>query len=140
MSNVLAPLSNGTGSGGGIGSGTGGRVGSGEGSGVGPGSGGGYGGGVFRVGGGISAPRPIFTADPEYSEEARGAQYQGVCVLWIVVGTDGRPRNIRVVRTLGFGLDQKAMEAVKQWRFEPAMKDGRLVGVQVDVEVTFRLY
>jgi protein TonB len=139
-SHVLGPPSNGTGSGGGIGSGNGGGVGSGEGPGVGPGRGGGIGGGVFRVGGGVSAPRAIFTPDPEYSEEARKAKYQGTCVLWLVVGPDGRTRDIRVARTLGLGLDQQAIEAVKQWKFEPAMKDGKPVAVQVNVEVTFRLY
>jgi len=134
------PPSNGTGSGGGIGSGSGGGVGSGEGPGVGPGRGGGIGGGVFRVGGGVSAPRPIFTPDPEYSEEARKAKYQGTCVLWLIVGSDGKTRDIRVMQTLGLGLDEKAIEAVKQWRFEPAMKDGKAVAVQVNVEVTFRLF
>ena len=139
-SHVLGPPSNGTGSGGGIGSGNGGGVGSGEGPGVGPGRGGGIGGGVFRVGGGVSAPRAIFAPDPEYSEEARKAKYQGTCVLWLVVGPDGRTRDIRVARTLGLGLDQQAIEAVKRWKFEPAMKDGKPVAVQVNVEVTFRLY
>lgn len=134
------PPSNGTGSGSGIGSGDGGGVGSGEGPGVGPGHGGGIGGGVFRVGGGVSAPRPVFTPDPEYSEEARKAKYQGTCVLWLVVGPDGKPRDIKVSRTLGLGLDEKAIEAVKQWKFEPAMKDGKPVAVQINVEVSFRLY
>jgi len=132
--------SNGTGSGGGIGSGNGGGVGSGEGPGVGPGRGGGIGGGVFRVGGGVSAPRVIYQPDPEYSEEARKAKYQGTCVLWLVVGPDGRPRDIKVARTLGLGLDEKAIEAVKTWKFEPAMKDGKPVAVQINVEVSFRLY
>ena len=140
LSHVIGLLSNGTGSGGGIGSGNGGGVGSGEGPGVGPGRGGGIGGGVFRVGGGVSAPRPIFTPDPEYSEEARKAKYQGTCVLWLVVGPDGQTRDIKVARTLGLGLDQKAIDAVKRWKFEPAMKDGKPVAVQVNVEVTFRLY
>jgi periplasmic protein TonB len=141
MSHIpVGPPSNGTGSGGGIGSGNGGGVGSGEGPGVGPGRGGGIGGGVFRVGGGVSAPRPVFTPDPEYSEEARKAKYQGTCVLWLVVGPDGRPRDIKVARTLGLGLDEKAIEAVKQWKFEPAMKDGKPVAVQINVEVSFRLY
>jgi TonB family protein len=139
-SHVPGPPSNGTGSGGGIGSGSGGGVGSGEGPGVGPGRGGGIGGGVFRVGGGVSAPRAIFAPDPEYSEEARKSKYQGTCVLWLIVGSDGRTRDIKVARTLGLGLDEKAVEAVKQWKFEPAMKDGRPVAVQVNVEVTFRLY
>ncbi|MBZ5646731.1 MAG: energy transducer TonB [Acidobacteriia bacterium] len=140
LSKVVGPPSNGVGSGGGIGSGSGGGVGSGSGPGVGPGSGGGIGGGVFRVGGGVSAPRAIATPDPEYSEEARKAKYQGVVLLWLVVGPDGRPHDIRVSRSLGMGLDQKAVEAVKQWKFEPAMKDGRPVAVQINVEVNFRLY
>ncbi|HXW93559.1 MAG TPA: energy transducer TonB [Terriglobales bacterium] len=141
MSQLLsAPPSNGTGSSGGIGSGNGGFVGSGEGPGVGPGRGGGVGGGVFRIGGGVSAPRPVFRPGPEYSEEARKAKYQGTCVLWMVVGPDGKTRDIKVARTLGLGLDEKAIEAVKQWKFEPAMKEGTPVAVQVNVEVTFRLY
>jgi periplasmic protein TonB len=132
--------SNGTGSGGGIGSGSGGGVGSGTGPGVGLGHGGGIGGGVFRVGGGVSAPRALETPDPEYSEEARKAKYQGTCVLWLIVGPDGKPRDIKVARVLGMGLDQKAIEAVRNWKFIPAMKDGRPVAVQINVEVNFRLY
>jgi len=135
-----APPSNGTGSGGGIGSGSGGGVGAGHGAGVGPGQGGGIGGGVYKVGGGISAPQPIATPDPEYTEAARQAKTQGTCVLWMIVDTEGHPRNIRVVRGLGFGLDAKAIEAVKQWKFAPAMKDGKPVNVQISVEVGFRLY
>ena len=134
------PLSNGTGSGGGIGSGSGGGVGSGEGPGVGPGRGGGIGGGVFRVGGGVSAPKVLFQPDPEYSEEARKAKFQGTCVLGLVVGPDGRPRDIHVVRSLGLGLDEKAIEAVKNWRFDPAVKDSKPVAVAISVEVDFRLY
>jgi periplasmic protein TonB len=140
MAHIPGPPSNGTGSGGGIGSGNGGGVGSGEGPGVGPGHGGGIGGGAFRVGGGVSAPKAVFAPDPEYSEEARKAKYQGTCVLWLVVGPDGHARDIRVARTLGLGLDEKAIEAVKNWKFEPAMKDGKPVAVQINVEVTFRLY
>jgi protein TonB len=137
---VNGPPSNGTGSGGGIGSGHGGGVGAGEGPGVGPGRGGGYGGGVFRVGGGVSAPKALDTPDPEYSEEARKAKYQGTCILWLVVDQNGRPQQIKVARSLGMGLDQKAVEAVQHWKFEPAMKDGHPVAVQINVEVNFRLY
>jgi periplasmic protein TonB len=132
--------SNGTGSGAGIGSGSGGGVGSGEGPGFGPGHGGGAGGGPFHVGGGVSAPKAIYSPDPEYSEEARKAKFQGTCVLWLIVGPDGKPRDIRISRTLGLGLDEKAIEAVKNWRFEPALKDGKPVAVQINVEVSFRLY
>ncbi|MGA9472495.1 MAG: energy transducer TonB [Terriglobales bacterium] len=137
---ILRPPSNGTGTGGGIGNGEGGGVGSGYGPGFGPGRGGGTGGGAFRVGGGVSAPKAIYDPDPEYSEEARRAKYQGTVLLWIVVGADGKPRDIRVERSLGMGLDEKAIEAVKQWRFEPSLKDGQPVAVQVNIEVSFRLY
>ena len=132
--------SNGPGFAGGIGSGSGGGIGSGRGPGVGPGYGGGLGGGVYRVGGGVSAPRAIYAPDPEYSEEARKAKYQGTIVLWTVIGPDGRVHDTRVQRTLGMGLDQKAIEAVRKWRFQPAMKDGHPVAVQVNIEVNFRLY
>ena len=132
--------SNGTGSGGGIGSGAGGGIGSGIGPGVGPGHGGGFGGGLYHVGGGVSAPRAIYDPDPEYSEEARKAKHQGTVILWIVVGPDGRPRDIRVQRALGLGLDEKAVEAVRKWRFAPAMRDGHPVAVEVNIEVNFRLY
>jgi len=140
LSSVLGPPSNGIGSGGGIGSGSGGGVGSGRGPGVGPGWGGGIGGGAYRVGGGVSAPRVIYAPDPEFSEEARKAKYQGTVVLWVVVGTDGRTHDLRVVRSLGLGLDEKAIAAIRQWRFEPGRKDGIAVAVQVNVEVNFRLY
>lgn len=140
LSGVTGTLSNGTGSGGGVGSGSGGGIGTGRGPGVGPGWGGGYGGGAYRVGGGVSAPRALFQPDPEYSEEARKAKWQGTVVLWVVVGPDGRPHEIRVQRSLGMGLDEKAIEAVKQWKFDPAKKDGQPVAVQINVEVNFHLY
>jgi TonB family protein len=95
---------------------------------------------VFKVGGGISAPRPVSTPDPQYTEEARNAKTQGTCILWLVVDTGGHPRDIRVVHGLGYGLETKAIEAVKLWRFEPALRDGRPVNVQISVEVAFRLY
>ncbi|MGC2196318.1 MAG: TonB family protein, partial [Terriglobales bacterium] len=133
-------FSNGTGSGGGIGSGSGGGIGKGAGPGIGEGRGGGIGGGVFRVGGGVLAPKPITTPDPQYTEQARQAKYEGTCVLAMIVGPDGKPRDIRIQRGLGMGLDQKAIEAVQQWRFVPATKDGRAVAVQISVEVSFKLY
>jgi TonB family protein len=140
LSHLPTVASNGTGSGGGIGSGSGGGVGVGAGPGFGAGHGGGTGGGAYRVGGGVSAPKAIYSPDPEYSEEARKVKHMGVVVLWLVVGPDGKPRDIRVVRTLGLGLDEKAIEAVKNWRFEPALKDGKPVAVQVNIEVNFHLY
>jgi periplasmic protein TonB len=140
LANILSPPSNGAGTGGGIGSGHGGGIGVGNGPGIGPGDGGGIGGGVYHVGGGVSAPRPLYDPDPEYSEEARKAKYQGSVVLDVTVAADGRPRDLRVVRSLGMGLDERALEAVRRWRFDPAMKDGRPVAVRVSIEVAFRLY
>jgi protein TonB len=94
--------------GGGIGSGSGGGVGAGSWQRRRPGKRGGIGGGVFKVGGGISAPQPVSTPDPEYTEEARRAKSQGTCIFWLIVDAEGHPRDIRVVRGLGFGLDTKA--------------------------------
>lgn len=139
-SKISGPASNGIGASGGLGAGSSGGVGTGIGAGVGPGEGGGFGGGIYRVGGGVSAPRAIFSPDPDYTEEARKAKYQGTCVLWLVIGADGKPRDVRVARTLGMGLDQKAIEAVRQWKFEPATKDGKPVAVQLNIEVSFHLY
>ena len=139
MSHAVLP-SNGTGSGSGIGEGEGGGVGKGKGPGFGPGEGGGTGGGIFRVGAGVSPPRVIYQPEPEFSEEARKAKFQGICTLALVVGADGRPSQIRVQSSLGMGLDEKAIEAVKNWKFEPAMKDGHPVPVAIAVEVDFHLY
>lgn len=135
----IGPPSSGPGSGGGIGSGSGGGVGSGRGPGVGPGEGGGFGGGAFRIGGGVSAPVLIYKVEPEYSEEARKAKFQGTVVLAIVVDETGKVTNVRVIRPLGMGLDEKAIEAVSKWRFRPGYKDGKPVPVMANVEVNFRL-
>lgn len=135
----LGPPSNGPGSGGGIGSGSGGGVGRGKGGGFGDGEGGGAGSGAFRIGGGVSAPVPILKVEPEYSEEARKAKFQGTVLLAIVVDEDGRTRNVRVVRSLGMGLDEKAIEAVTKWKFRPGYKNGQAVPVMAQVEVNFRL-
>jgi len=137
---VSGPPSNGTGYGGSFGSGAGLGIGEGVDGGVGRGVGGGYSGGIFRVGGGVTAPRAIYKPDPEYSPEARQAKYQGTVVVSLVVTPDGAARGLRVVRSLGMGLDEKALQAVRQWRFEPARKDGKPVAVAVDVEVNFRLF
>jgi len=140
LASILTTPSNGTGSGGGIGSGNGGGVGSGNGPGVGPGHGGGIGGGAYQVGGGVSAPKMVYAPDPEFSDEARKAKYQGTVTLAVVIGPDGRVHGVEIRRSLGMGLDEKAIEAVKTWRFEPGKKDGQPVSVIVNVEVNFRLY
>jgi protein TonB len=137
---VLGVPSNGPGFGGGIGSGEGTGIGSGKGPGLGPGEGGGLGGGPYSVGGNVSAPIPIYKPEPAYSEEARKAKYQGTVVLWIVVDAQGNVADCRVVKPLGLGLDEKALEGVKVWKFKPAMRNGTPVPVRVMVEVSFRLF
>lgn len=139
LSKITGPPSNGTGSGGGIGSGSGGGVGSGKGAGFGPGEGGGVGGGVFRVGGGVTSPSILYKIEPEYSEEARKAKYSGTVVLYVEVDASGKARNLRVVKSLGLGLDEKAIEAVNKWKFRPGYKDGKAVTVAATIEVNFRL-
>jgi protein TonB len=131
--------SNGSGLGGGIGTGSGGGVGSGRGPGTGPGSGGGFGGGVYKIGGGVSQPSLLSKVEPEYSEEARKAKWQGTVVLSLIVDEKGHPQGIKVSKSLGLGLDQKAIEAVEKWRFKPGMKDGKAVAVYATIEVNFRL-
>jgi protein TonB len=133
--------SGGPGGGGGIGTGCCGGIGSGEGGGLGPGSGGGTGGGAFRPGtGGVGFPQCVYCPLPIYSDEARKAKYQGIVVLQIVVTPDGRATNISVVRGPGLGLEDKAIEAVRGWRFKPATgPGGKAVPVYTLIEVNFRL-
>ncbi len=136
----VALASQGRGAGSGFGSGLGGGLGAGRGIGNGPGSGGGYGGGVMSVGGGVSAPVVIRSVEPEFTPEARTADFQGSVSIQLIVDTQGNPQNVHVVRHLGMGLDEKAIDAVRQYRFKPAMYEGHPVAVQMIVEVTFRLH
>jgi periplasmic protein TonB len=92
------------------------------------------------VGAGVSPPRAINSPEAEFSEEARKAKYQGICHVAMIVGVDGVPRDVRVLTSLGMGLDEKALEVAKKYRFEPAMKDGHPVAVEISLEVDFRLY
>ena len=121
------------------GNGLGTGIGPGKGPGVGPGSGGGFGGAAYKIGGGVSAPVPVYRPEPEYSEEARKAKWQGAVLLELVVDANGVPQDIKVIRSLGLGLDQKAIEAVQKWRFKPGQKDGKAVPVSANIEVNFRL-
>jgi protein TonB len=139
-SSQVRMASNGAGSGAGMGSGRNGGIGSGYGSGYGPGSGGGWGGGVYHVGGGVSAPVVLSAVDPEYSDEARRSKYTGIVVVALVVDPSGMPQRVHVVRHLGMGLDEKAIEAVRQYRFKPAEYQGRPVPVEVNIEVNFQIY
>jgi TonB family protein len=140
QSSQVAFASQGSGSGSGFGSGSGGGVGAGNGNGIGPGEGSGYGGGIYHVGGGVSNPILIYAPDPEFSDEARRAKYQGVCVVGLVVDPMGNPQRVHIVRPLGMGLDEKAMEAVREYKFKPAQFKGKNVAVEVDIEVNFRIY
>lgn len=126
--------SNGQGRGTGIGSGTGGGLGQGE--------GGGTGGGAFNAGtGGYGYPTCLYCPEPQFSDEAVKAKYQGVVLLSAIITADGRATDIQVVKGLGLGLDEKAIEAVRTWRFTPARgPDGKAAAVRTPIEVTFRLY
>jgi protein TonB len=125
--------STGPGSGGGVGTGTGTGIGEGRGPGIGPGSGGGIGGGAYRPGGAVTAPRLTSQVKPRYTNDALERKIQGSVWLEVVVTREGRTGAVRVARSLDpGGLDEEAINAVRQWQFEP----GRLAGTPVDVLVT----
>jgi len=134
-------LSGGPGGGSGIGTGNGTGIGSGNGGGLGPGDGGGVGGGYFHPGtGGVGYPSCIYCPSPGYSEDARKAKWQGTVVLQVVITTEGRATSIQVVKSPGLGLEEKAIEAVKNWQFKPALgPNGKPVATITPIEVTFRL-
>ena len=123
-----------------MGNGSGSGLGSGNGSGLGPGSGGNYGGGLRKIGGGVSTPVVIYQVEPEFSEEARKAKFMGVVLVNLIVDAQGRPQNVHTLRGVGMGLDDKAVEAVKQYRFKPAMEGGKPVPVELNVEVNFQIF
>jgi TonB family protein len=139
LSDLTVP-SNGPGVGGGMGGKKGGGIGDGDGPGHGDGINGGCCDGTYAVGNGVSMPRVIYAPEPEFSEEARKSKYQGDVVLLATIGADGRPRDLTVVRSLGMGLDEKALEKVRTWRFDPAKKDGHPVAVPMNIIVNFHLY
>lgn len=124
------------------GNGAGAGLGPGNGSGFGPGSGGNMGGGSASIGSGeISPPVVIYDPDPEYSDAARKAKYQGTVMLYVDIGVDGRAHDIRVVQPLGLGLDEKAIEAVRTWIFKPARRrDGTPIEMAANIQVNFRLF
>lgn len=134
-----APPSQGSGSGGGAGSGQGTGLGEGKGSGIGEGEGGGMGGGPYRPGSGVLPPRLLREVRADYTDEARRANITGEVVLEIVVRRDGKVGDIRILRRLDQGLDQRAVQAVRQWRFAPATLKGAAVDVVVEVGVEFKL-
>lgn len=129
----------GPGDGGGAGTGTGVGLGQGHGAGIGEGQEAGTGGGPYRPGSGIEPPSLLREVKPDYTEEARRRNTEGDVVMEIVVRSNGSVGEIRVLQGLGYGLDQRAIEAVRQWRFAPAKRQGRPVDVLVEVSVEFRL-
>ena len=131
--------SHGPGTGGGAGTGTGTGLGSGDGSGIGPGSGGGTGGGPYRPGSGIAPPRLLREVKADYTEEARQRGLSGDVVLEIVVRRDGSVGDVKVLQGLAGGLNERAAQAVRQWRFSPAQRQGAPVDVIVEVAVEFKL-
>ena len=136
---VFGPPSAGPGKGGGIGTGDGTGVGDGNGPGAGPGSGGGVGGGPYRVGGGVSDPRLVSRTDPEYSDDARKGRIEGAVELLVIVRADGTVQVDSVRKSLGYGLEQNAIAAVKKWTFLPSRKDGKPVPVYMIVTINFSL-
>jgi TonB family protein len=136
---------NGGGVSGGVGGGVGGGVSGGVSSGVSGGVDGGVGGGVlsggvYSVGGDVSEPIPIYKPDPPYTKEAKAAKVQGVVTLWIVVGVDGAVTDVKASEGFDKGLTENAVETIKSWKFQPAIKDGKPVPCKVMVEVSFKIF
>ncbi len=125
-----------------LGNGNGTGIGSGSGGGLGPGEGGGTGGGMFRAGvNGVGSPVCIYCPQPEYSDEARKAKYQGTVLLDVTVTADGRVIAPVVIKGPGLGLEEKALAQVKNWKMRPAVgPSGKPVNCRVQIEVTFHLY
>lgn len=123
-----------------LGNGSGTGLGSGNGSGIGPGSGGNIGGGVMHIGGSVRPPVLVSQVEPEFSEEARKAKFSGNVEVYLIVDENGNPTHVRVVRDVGMGLGEKAVEAVRQYKFKPALQNGRPVKVDMYIEVNFQIF
>lgn len=121
------------------GPGTGGGIGEGDGSGLGPGTGGGFGGGAYRLGSGISRPQLIKKVQPTYTPDAHEKRVEGEVVLEVIILADGKVGPVRILRGLGAGLNEKAIECVRQWRFVPGKLQGKPVDVIAEIEVAFNL-
>lgn len=94
----------------------------------------------LKVGNGVTPPIATYNPEPNYSKEAKKKHYQGTLILKTIVAPDGKAHDITVARSLGYGLDEEAIKAVKKWRFQPATKDGQPVAMSVAIEVSFHLY
>lgn len=125
--------------GGPLGIGNGRGTGAGNGAGASSGDGNQGSGTVYRAGNGVTAPILIHRVEPEFSEEARKSKCSGTVVIRAEIDPNGRPRNLRLSRGLGQGLDEKALDAVSQWVFRPGTREGKPVAVSALIEVTFHL-
>jgi protein TonB len=138
MPNIGAPTSSLMGNSLGNGNGTG--IGSGNGAGIGPGSGYNTGGGPVHIGGSVKAPVLVYSVEPEFSEEARKAKFSGDVQVYLWVDEQGIPSHVRIIRGVGMGLDEKALEAVRQYKFKPAMQNGKPVKVDLYINVNFQIF
>jgi protein TonB len=123
-----------------MGNGSGTGIGNGHGSGLGPGNGWNNGGGLAQVGGRVTGPYPTYKLEPEFSEEARKAKFQGTVMVDLIVDEHGMPQNVHSIQSVGMGLDEQAEKAVRQWRFHPAMDGKKPVAVELHVEVEFQMF
>ena len=123
-----------------MGNGSGSGIGSGNGAGIGPGSGTNMGGGVMHIGGMVKAPAVLSSVDAEFSEEARKAKFSGNVLVGLWVDAQGNPSHVHVVRGVGMGLDEKAIAAVRQYKFKPATLNGKPVQVDLNIEVNFQIF
>ncbi len=123
-----------------MGNGNGSGIGSGDGSGLGPGSGGNTGGGPMHIGGSVRPPSVLYSVEPEFSEEARKAKFSGNVQVYLWVDENGNPSHVKVVRGVGMGLDEKAIEAVRQYKFKPALQNGKPVKVDLYIDVNFQIF
>ena len=123
-----------------MGNGNGSGIGSGNGNGIGPGSGGNTGGGPMHIGGSVRPPSVLYSVEPEFSEEARKAKFSGNVQVYLWVDEQGNPSHVKVVRGVGMGLDEKAVDAVRQYKFKPAMQNGKPVKVDLYVDVNFQIF
>jgi protein TonB len=95
---------------------------------------------VYAVGNGVTAPKATYAPNPPYVEKARKAKISGLVVLSMIVTAEGKVRDVKVTKSLDEGLDKQAVETVRTWKFEPAIKDGKAVAVHLSTDVTFKLY
>jgi len=95
---------------------------------------------VRKIGGGVSSPVPVFESQPEYSKEAKKAKLNGIVLVNLIVDAEGMPQNVHVLRGVGMGLDEKAVEAVQQYKFKPATEGGKPVPVNLNIEVNFKIF